>query len=302
MPTVSVVLPTYDRADVLPRAIESVLDQTVSDLELVVVDDGSTDETPEVVGEFDDERLQYLKRGEHAGANAARNAGIRQSTGEFVSFLDSDDEFLMRHLERALDRFDSRAPECLGVVTASESVEDGRSIDRNGVPSGTITHDAIRRGNVIGGFSCATFRQRCFDAVGYLDPELPSWQDFEFFLRVLDTHTLYGLDEVLLRYHERADSISADRRRKLRGQELVYQKHRQQFTGELLAYWWYARAFVHAENGDMAAARRCFFRAAQTSPATLRYHYHLLTSLFGHRGFETSVRAKRVLKRLLASR
>lgn len=301
MPTVSVVIPTYDRADVLPRAIESVLSQSVSDLELLVVDDGSTDGTPDVVDEFDDQRLEYLRLEEHVGANAARNAGIRRSSGEFVSFLDSDDEFLPRHLEAVLDRFDSLPPECMGVATAAESVDAGTVIDRDGVPSGTITYDTILEGNVIGGFSCTTFRRTCFDAVGYLDPALPSWQDFDFFIRVLDAYTMDGLDEVLLRYHEQSDSISSDFERKLRGQELVYEKHRHRFTNETLAYWYYARGFVFAEAGQLAPARRCFLRAVRTAPTKLRYHYHLLASLAGRSGVVASVRAKRAAKRLLDS-
>lgn len=297
MPTVSVVLPTYDRADVLPRAIESVLGQTIPDLELLVVDDGSTDETPTVVEGFEDDRLEYVRFEEQAGANAARNEGLRRSTGEFVSFLDSDDEFLPHHLETVVSRLERLPADCVGVVTAAESVEDGAVIDRNGVPSGRITAETIRRGNVLGGFSCATFRRDCFEVVGELDSDLPSWQDFDFFLRVLDTHTLFGLDEVLVRYHERDDSISADLERKLRGQELVREKHRHRFTRETTAYWYYARGFVYAEAGEPARARRWFFRAARRDPTVARYHYHLLASLFGRQGFETALRVKRTLKR-----
>jgi glycosyltransferase involved in cell wall biosynthesis len=299
MPTVSVVLPTYDRADVLHRAIESVLGQTLTDLELVVVDDGSTDRTPAVVEGFGDDRLTYVRFEENAGANAARNAGIRRSSGKYVSFLDSDDEFLPGHLETVVDRLEGLPADCMGVAVAAEIVEDGAVVDRDGVPEGDIDYGAILRGNVIGGFSCVTFRRACFDAVGPLDPDLASWQDFDLFIRVLDGHTMRGVDEVEVRYHEREDAISSDYAGKLRGQERLLRKHRHRFTPETVAYWLYARAIVHAEAGELGLARRYLRRAARTDPSDPRYGYHLLASLLGRRGFEASVRAKRGLKRLL---
>ena len=106
MPTVSVVIPTYDRADVLPRAMDSALGQTVADLELVVVDDGSTDDTEAVVADYDDDRVRYVAHERNRGANVARNTGVEAADGEYVAFLDSDDEWKPTKLERQLDRLD----------------------------------------------------------------------------------------------------------------------------------------------------------------------------------------------------
>lgn len=106
-PIVSVIIPTYNHADYLTEAVQSVLDQTYPDFEVVIVNDGSTDNTPEVVQQFDDRRIEYLEQ-ENRGATAARNAGIRASSGQFMALLDADDilhpeklqvhvEFLERH-------------------------------------------------------------------------------------------------------------------------------------------------------------------------------------------------------------
>ncbi|HII60985.1 glycosyltransferase family 2 protein [Pyrococcus horikoshii] len=101
---VSVVLPTYNRAKVLPRAIESVLNQTYTNIELIIVDDGSRDNTKEIIREFQsqDERIVYLRNKRNLGANAARNIGIMHSTGEFIAFMDSDDMWLPWKLERQI--------------------------------------------------------------------------------------------------------------------------------------------------------------------------------------------------------
>src|SRR6478736_3287941 len=95
----SVVIPTYNRASTLPRAIRSVLEQTYADVELVIVDDGSTDDTAEVVGAFADARITYLRQ-TNRGVSAARNAGAAAATGDFIVFLDSDDQLLPEAVQR----------------------------------------------------------------------------------------------------------------------------------------------------------------------------------------------------------
>lgn len=97
MPKISVIIPTFNRAHLIAKAIESVLNQTITDFELIVVDDGSTDNTEEVVHSFTDPRLRYLKQ-LNGGPSVARNAGIQAATGEFIAFLDSDDLFLPEKL------------------------------------------------------------------------------------------------------------------------------------------------------------------------------------------------------------
>jgi glycosyltransferase involved in cell wall biosynthesis len=102
MPYFSVILPTYNRAHLLPKAIQSVVDQTLRDWELIIVDDGSTDNTKAVVEKFQDERIRYIYQ-ENQERSAARNNGINQAKGTFICFLDSDDYFLEKKLERYHD-------------------------------------------------------------------------------------------------------------------------------------------------------------------------------------------------------
>jgi glycosyltransferase involved in cell wall biosynthesis len=103
MPKISVIIPTYNRADLVSRAIESVIDQTYQDWELLVVDDGSTDNTKEVVEKFvkKDSRIKYFLQS-NQGASSARNFGIKNSRGDFVAFLDSDDLYLPDNLEKKI--------------------------------------------------------------------------------------------------------------------------------------------------------------------------------------------------------
>ena len=123
-PTVSIIIPTYNRAALLPRALDSIIAQTYEDWEIVLVDDGSTDNTDTAAAGYAEclkERLVYLRR-PHAGVSAARNCGIDACSGRFVAFLDSDDEYLPTKLERQLALFDLRPQ--LGLVYGDSAFVD----------------------------------------------------------------------------------------------------------------------------------------------------------------------------------
>ena len=109
-PRVSVIVPTYNRAELLPRAVQSVLSQDFTDLELLIVDDGSTDNTAEVVRELQaqDDRVRYLKLQENRGVGFARDIGLRYSHGEFIAWIDADDIWLPGKLEKQVEALDAR--------------------------------------------------------------------------------------------------------------------------------------------------------------------------------------------------
>jgi glycosyltransferase involved in cell wall biosynthesis len=124
---VSVVIPTFNRAKFLPDAIRSALCQTYRDLDVVVVDDGSTDDTPEVVGCLDDERVAYIRIDRCHSPARARNVGVSRATGRFIAFLDSDDVWLPEKIERQIEALRA-SPECRWSYTRFDH------IDENGAP------------------------------------------------------------------------------------------------------------------------------------------------------------------------
>jgi glycosyltransferase involved in cell wall biosynthesis len=115
---VSVVLPTYNRANLVGRAITSVIAQSFKDWELLVIDDGSTDETVEVVKGFVDGRVTYVRRQANGGVSAAQNEGVARARGPFISFLHSDDEFLPSKLEEQVALLESARRELLRSVSS----------------------------------------------------------------------------------------------------------------------------------------------------------------------------------------
>jgi glycosyltransferase involved in cell wall biosynthesis len=115
-PKVSVVIPTYNRAGIVPRAIESVLAQTVTDLEVIVVDDGSSDDTGKTLEEMFGDRIRYFAQ-VNQGASVARNRGIEEARGEWIAFLDSDDLWEKEKLEWQLKALEQFSPQCCGCYT-----------------------------------------------------------------------------------------------------------------------------------------------------------------------------------------
>lgn len=123
-PRVTVVITTYNRADLLPRAVESVLAQTYTDYEVIIVDDCSSDNTQDVVAGFDDPRIRSFRHERNRGASAARNTGILNAKGEYVAFLDDDDELLPMNLEARVHRMDSGSCEVGLVYGWRDEVDD----------------------------------------------------------------------------------------------------------------------------------------------------------------------------------
>jgi glycosyltransferase involved in cell wall biosynthesis len=196
----AVIVPTYQRAPVLLRALDSVLAQTDPSFGLVVVDDGSTDDTAAVVGRIEDERVSYVRQ-EHAGVSAARNAGVQASQGEILAFLDSDDEVSPQWLHRLGGGFVD--PMCAVVSCGAELVRDGRT-----------RVSAPRRlgpefGGVTGQFLAGTFavRRVAFDAAGGYVAGLAYGENTELFLRLAEVCSDRGwrveaVPDVLVRAYE----------------------------------------------------------------------------------------------------
>jgi glycosyltransferase involved in cell wall biosynthesis len=206
MPLVTAAIITYDRARYLPDAIESVLGQRFRDLELIVVDDGSTDDTADVVAPYLD-RIRYVRQ-EHQGRAEARNAAVRHAQGELIAFCDSDDRWYPNRLERQLDALDGR-PE-VGMVHGQVELVDAAL---HPLPDETAAHrelfSAAHRGEVsYASYACncrclsstILVRREVFDTVGLYDCEL-AIEDYDFYLRLLLDFEVLFLDGPPLALH-----------------------------------------------------------------------------------------------------
>ena len=208
-PRIAVVLPTFDRAAVLQRAIESVLAQSEPDFELWVVDDGSRDGTRELVASIHDARLRYLRSETNRGGSWARNQGISHSSAEIVSFLDSDDHFLPDKLRFVLDFFAAR-PEVDVLVDSFRVHKAGRErLFRNPV----IEDPARVRGLVFDrtlfkATPAISARRQALIEVGMFDESLQRREDMDLLLRLSRRHRCATSDRVTWIKHTSPDRIS----------------------------------------------------------------------------------------------
>jgi glycosyltransferase involved in cell wall biosynthesis len=195
-PAVSVVIPTYNRAWCLREAVDSALTQEFADFELVVVDDGSTDDTRQVLKGYGD-RVTVLSL-ENRGVSAARNAGIAAARGALIAFLDSDDLWLPGKLRRQVEFFASH-PEALICQTEELWFKHGRRVNpgkRHRKRGGMIFEPSLELCLVSP--SAVMVRRELFERVGCFDEELPACEDYDLWLRVGCRYPVHLIDTPLI--------------------------------------------------------------------------------------------------------
>ncbi|HEV2620225.1 MAG TPA: glycosyltransferase family A protein [Acidobacteriaceae bacterium] len=266
MPQVSVVIPAYNCAAFLPQTLESVLAQTFTGWEIILVDDGSTDDTAAKIEPY----LQHIRyiRQDNQGLPAARNRGIGEAQGEFIALLDGDDSWLPEKLEKQLPRFED--PE-VGIVYSDFSVRysDGRFQN-----SYLANRPLACEGNVVESYvrsrflfpSTMVFRRACFDQCGGFDEEMLASEDIELFARMCLRWKVARVDLPLAIRYEGEHNITSNHAKMSRFTILALEKIlkkepdiapsvRAVLHSELgLQHWW--KGYDAFQRGDSREARR----------------------------------------------
>ena len=208
---ISVIIPTYNRGNLLGNSIKSVLNQTYKNFEIIVVDDGSTDNTKSVVNQFKDERIKYIKLTENRGSSYARNIGIQNSNGKYITFQDSDDVYYPDKLETQFKNIiykKSNLDFCKIKVIFNDSFNYiyptyGRE---KIILNGNIFNELISNGNFIS--TQAILVQKNFISKYLFDPYMPRLQDFDLILRMIPKVKISFTKKVLVELHIQNDSIT----------------------------------------------------------------------------------------------
>lgn len=225
---VSVVIPTYNRKTTICRAIRSVLSQTYNNIEIIVVDDCSKDDTEEVVNqEFgEDKRVSFYKLDKNSGACVARNKGVKLSKGKYVAFLDSDDEFIPKKIELQVEKIQSTGAQlCATDYTiiyrdGSEGVVKTYNGPKEEVFFELLYCNFITTGTLIG-------LRECFIETPF-DESQPRYQDWDIVLRLYQKYSFTFLKErTLLQYYQPVSiSASTDHEKTLFALEVVYERNK----------------------------------------------------------------------------
>lgn len=202
MPRVSIIVPVFNRAQTVGRAVASVMAQTFADWELIIVDDGSEDDLAAATAVFPDARLRVLRHERNRGAAAARNTGIGAARAPLIAFLDSDDEWLPAKLALQVDAMERAGPRLGALCTAFRlrRTRTGHSEDRypraaRGWPAQLLDGCFVSPGTTL------LARRECFDTVGLLDESLARFEDWDWLLRLVERYEFDCLPEILATVH-----------------------------------------------------------------------------------------------------
>ncbi len=287
-PLVSIILPTYNRAYIVGRAIESILSQSFTDFELIIVDDGSSDNTEQVVNSFQDRRIKFLRQEKNRGVSVAINAGLRIASGVFIAIQGSDDEWYPHKLEQEVNVL-RQSPKTVGVVYSriEKIMRDGQKIylpqDGFSPTSGNL-HKQILSSNFITP-QATLIRRECFESVGFFDedPRMVSLEDWELWIRFSMQFEFVYIGKVGARTAISSDSLTQDQERRLLAREAIFQKHHNHFLRypDIYIKQSYSIGNAFALRGEMKRARSYLWTAFKKNPLNIRYAIAFLVVWIG---------------------
>lgn len=308
MPEISVIVPTYNYAHFIGDCLDSIFAQTYKDFEVIVIDDGSTDDTARVLEKYKGE-IRYIYQ-ENKGLPAARNTGIQAAQGEYLAFLDSDDLWLPEKLDEQI-RF-LRNDTDMGIIFSDASAFNEK---------GMIRKSILKEENICTGFCfqrlfmgnylvmpTVMIRKRCLVESGLFDESLTAVEDYDLWLRISLFYKIGFVDKVLAMYRVHPSNMSGDFCRLMDNEIKVIQKIVRLHPGPVKKmgrqvsfrfcslYNQYGLEWI--EKGEARQAKRSFLRAIKARPWQLRSYYYLLGTIAGKRGFERLREFKRSWLRL----
>jgi len=287
MSAINIIIPAYNQAQYVGQAIQSVLDQTFPDFELVVVDDGSTDDTPEVLAGFLDLRLRVIRQA-NSGLSAARNTGLRESSAPLVTFLDADDLFLPNKLA-VLGAFLESHPQ-VGLVSGGMQFvdKDGRLLGQKAAAPASLALSELLLGNPlpVGG---VLLRRVWLDRVGVFDESLRACEDWDLWLRMASAGCqLAWVEQAMVAYRIHPEQMTQESGRMRKAMLSVLDKffNRPDLAAHLIECQnrAYASALVKAagrayHSGEFQAAQCDLAEAVRLDPSLAHARYRRLVEL-----------------------
>jgi glycosyltransferase involved in cell wall biosynthesis len=310
MPSVSVIIPTYNGGKYILDAVNSVLRQTHAPLEIIVVDDGSREDILQVLSPVS-RHITYIRQ-DNAGPAAARNRGIRAAKGEFIAFLDDDDLWHPTKLEAQMRRMHG-APDCGLVYSYPILIDENGSIIFNELPrtcpSGYVYYDFLRQ-NRINTSSTVLLRASVLDRVGFFDENLYVCEDYDLWLRISRDHKVIFCSEAVIFYRQSTTGVSKNNYNHLNGCLYVMNKTVEQLIkgsqhfdkksidamNENLRNTFRTFAYkVYYGNGDRIGARHLLAAALRRGPRNFKDIVYLMLFSLPRTWFESARNVKRAL-------
>jgi glycosyltransferase involved in cell wall biosynthesis len=281
-PLISVIIPTYNRAAFIKRSVNSVVKQSYKNIEIIVVDDGSTDNTENLIKNVRDKRIKYIKHTENKGVSHARNTGIKIARGEYISFLDSDDEIYPKKIETQYKKLHV-LPNTYGLIycghrifinSTNEYVEDflGQKYDN-------IKEILLKR--CLFAVHAPLIRKMCFEKCGLFDESLVECEDWDMWIRLSQHYKFTVIPDALVKFYIHEGQKSTHLKNKIEARENILLKHKKLLEERKLVYSWHLRRIgsLYSLDGNAAAGRRYLLKSILANPANLGSYLHLILSV-----------------------
>mgnify|MGYP002520638322 FL=1 len=227
-PLVSVIIPTYNRGRLILDSVNSVLNQTYKNIDLIVVDDCSTDDTINVLEQISDKRLKIIRHSKNKGQNAARNTGIKASAGEYIAHHDSDDIWHLNKLEIQMSKIREVNADVLCCQTAVNDEDTHKYLynhpNEKLVKEGYISYKQLLK------YNCTTTqtiigKAECFKDILF-DEKQPRFTDWALSLDLVKKYKFYYQQAVLVDVYQQKDSITKNPQKGVKGMEMLFEKHK----------------------------------------------------------------------------
>lgn len=306
MPKASIIIPTYNRDKFIAETIQSVLGQTFKDLEVIVVDDGSIDNTKEIVEKFikKDGRVRYIYQKNSGRPSIPRNFGFKNSTGDYLAFLDSDDVWLPEKLEKQILFFEKSENKKLGFLDCRNLI-----IDENGLEiknpyvfpnyHGNVFRELLKY-NFIFTPGSVLIKRNVIDEIGCFDENLISMDDWDIWIRISKKYYFDFIDELLFKYRVHISNITATLTQKNKEQQIIYifEKHIKDFN-DYCPDFYYRKirelANFYCKENKIKIGRNYFIKAIKLKPRDFRNYPYYLLSLFGSNFYNFILRILKII-------
>jgi glycosyltransferase involved in cell wall biosynthesis len=285
MPKVSIIIPTWNRPDLLPRAIKSVLSQVYQDFEIIIIDDGQKKSAENIVRQFNDSRIRYIRHQEEEGGAAARNTGIKTAKADFIAFLDDDDEWVPEKLDTQMKLFEKTKDDVGFCFSAVKNILPEGKEKISEVMEGVSDYSRISLTRFKGFLTSSLIvKKNVFSAVGMFDEYFPSHQEAELILRIAQKYKGLGINSplVLMDMSGGHEQIGGKLERRIAGREMILSKHYKLFSKypKILAKHYFWLGLWQRDNKEIKRARESFKKAWQTRFRLLYFFHYLFLLLF----------------------
>jgi len=288
MPKISVIIPTYNRAEFLRNSVSSVLEQTFKDFELIISDDASTDDTKQYVKSIFDPRVMYIYNKTNMGVAAARNNALTISKGKYIAFLDDDDQWLPEKLEKQLRIIEKSPGSVRGVYSGELTIDlDSNKITSVSIPKyrGKILKEILPKNFIV--TSSILLDKVCFEKAGLFDESIPFGEDFDMWIRIAGEFEFEYVPEPLVKRYLHKHRITTNYEAVISGLKLLMSKHNKLFSKNKRAYSEYKLrlGIFHCYAGDTQEGRRVFIQAIKLYPFDIKHYYNFALSILGSKAF-----------------